>query len=317
MGKIFNLKEWLTVADAARHLSIVFGEDVTEADVLRLALDKRIRLSVNFVNGAAGRVGRIVPIDEAEYEEIPSPSGKGTLRLYGGPQLFLGGRTISVVKLEEEVRQLRGIYDLPMIGSEQLDVEHEYQRQVGGPPVTLVGMDGAFVEGRNGLIAQIQDDRDDSPYQNGSTAQLEMLRQRIADNNLGKEEAEALLKKYSEDRKEYLERRSTQTAAENHYPRDGLPADSMFVVRTEALREFEQSVNPVALNLDKPMTTSERNSLLTIIAALCDHSAIKLQDRGAASQIAKMTEEIGASVSDDTVRRALAKIPSALESRMK
>lgn len=38
MGKRFNLlKEWLTVADAARHLSIVFGEDVTEADVLRLA----------------------------------------------------------------------------------------------------------------------------------------------------------------------------------------------------------------------------------------------------------------------------------------
>ena len=32
MGKLFNLKEWLTVADAARHLSIVFGEDVTEAD---------------------------------------------------------------------------------------------------------------------------------------------------------------------------------------------------------------------------------------------------------------------------------------------
>jgi hypothetical protein len=42
MGKLFNLKEWLTVADAARHLTIVFGEDVTEADVLRLALDERL-----------------------------------------------------------------------------------------------------------------------------------------------------------------------------------------------------------------------------------------------------------------------------------
>ena len=43
MGKLFNLKAWLTIADAARHLTIVFGEEVTEADVLRLALDRRLR----------------------------------------------------------------------------------------------------------------------------------------------------------------------------------------------------------------------------------------------------------------------------------
>lgn len=317
MGKLFNLKEWLTVADAARHLSIVFGEDVTEADVLRLALDGQLRLSVNIVNGARGRCGRIVPIEEAEYKEVPALNGKGTLRLYGGPQLSFEGRAISVVKLKEEVSELRGIYDLPMVGSERLDVEHEYQQQVGGPSVTLVGMDGAFVEGRDGLIAQIQDDYDDNPYQNGSTVQLERLKERIADNNLGKEKAEALLKKHSEDRKVYLERRRTQTSSERYYPRDGLPPDSVLVVRTEALRVFEESVNAATSSVDKPMTTSERNSLLAIIAALCDYSAIKHQERGAASQITKMTDEIGAPVSDDTVRRALAKIPDALESRMK
>ena len=42
MGKLFNLKEWLRVAGAARQLTIVFGEDVTEADVLRRALDERL-----------------------------------------------------------------------------------------------------------------------------------------------------------------------------------------------------------------------------------------------------------------------------------
>lgn len=67
----------------------------------------------------------------------------------------------------------------------------------------------------------------------------------------------------------------------------------------------------------KPITTNERNSLLTIIAALCDYSAIDSKARGAAAQIAKLTEDIGAPVSDDTVRRALEKIPDALESRMK
>lgn len=72
-----------------------------------------------------------------------------------------------------------------------------------------------------------------------------------------------------------------------------------------------------ALEFAAPLKTQERNTLLTIIAALCDYSAIKHQERGAASQIAKMTEEIGASVTDDTVRKVLARIPGALETRMK
>lgn len=71
------------------------------------------------------------------------------------------------------------------------------------------------------------------------------------------------------------------------------------------------------IGVEKPLSTTERNTLLTIIAALCDYSAIKHQERGAASQIARLTEEIGTSVSADTVKRALEKIPDALDARMK
>src|ERR1700739_3911097 len=60
MKKLLNLKKWLTVAGAARHLGILFGEDVSEADVLRLALDGHLTLSVYFVNGARGRCGPAV-----------------------------------------------------------------------------------------------------------------------------------------------------------------------------------------------------------------------------------------------------------------
>jgi hypothetical protein len=49
---VVKFKEWLTVPDAARHLSILFGEDVSEADVLQLALDGHLTLSVHFVNHA-------------------------------------------------------------------------------------------------------------------------------------------------------------------------------------------------------------------------------------------------------------------------
>lgn len=89
------------------------------------------------------------------------------------------------------------------------------------------------------------------------------------------------------------------------------------VVRTEALRELEASIGATSASPGKPLTTTERKTLLTIIAALCDYSAIKHQDRGAAAKIATMTDEIGASVTDDTIRGVLAKIPDALAIRMK
>ena len=56
-SKLFNLKKWLTIEESAKYLSIMFDEDVSEADVLRLGLDKHLKLSVNFVNYAYALVG--------------------------------------------------------------------------------------------------------------------------------------------------------------------------------------------------------------------------------------------------------------------
>ena len=71
MSKLFKLKEWLTVPDAARHLSIAFGEEVSEPDVLRLALDGHLKLSVNFVNHARARRGKVVSWMETEWDILP------------------------------------------------------------------------------------------------------------------------------------------------------------------------------------------------------------------------------------------------------
>lgn len=350
MGKLFNLKEWLTVADAARHLSIVFGEDVTEADVLRLALDGRIRLSVYFVNHAKARCGKVVTWDETDWWLFPDsddfPGGRIMKR--GGqattdecrpcpqklealfnkiPETERGKyypmmRELNIdgerfLRLSDDVTTLQGVWGLPMIGSEQLDIEHQYQYLTGGPSVTLQGLDGTFVEGRDGQICQLQEDYDGNEYQAGSSAALGKLKQHIAEHCIEGAEAESLLNRHKEQRKEFLEERRARPAKENYFPAGGLPKDAVIVVRTEDLREFEQSVNGVPRGAEKQVSTTERNTLLTIIAALCDYSAIKIDERGAASQIAKLTEEIGATVSDDTVRRWLKAIPDALATRMK
>ena len=89
------------------------------------------------------------------------------------------------------------------------------------------------------------------------------------------------------------------------------------MVRTDALREFEQTINADSAPVDKPLNTTERNTLLTIIAALCDYSAIDPKARGSATQIASMTAELGAPVTDETILKALVKIPDAVARRMK
>lgn len=87
--------------------------------------------------------------------------------------------------------------------------------------------------------------------------------------------------------------------------------------KSDKAAKVEQSVSEPSKKTEKDLSTTERNTLLTIIAAFCNYSRIETDDRSAARKIAEMTEEIGAAVSDDTVRRWLKLIPNAVETRMK
>lgn len=266
MGKLFGLKEWVTVPDAARRLSIVCGDDATESDVLQLALDGRLKLSVNFVNHAKGRRGKVVPEDEA-------PTFWGHLsgqEIIGGLDLGDGTRLV----LDDEIVTLEGIWDLPMLGAESLDVKHAYHRLTGGPSVELEYLAGAFVEGRDGSIWQLQ----------------ERFKKNGEDGSLSKND---------------------------YYPAGALPADGVLVVRTAALSEFEHSIDDTKAKDQKPLSSNERNTLLVMIAALCEEAGIKHQDRTAASHFVRLADAIGVSVSDDTTRKVLKQIPEAIRARSK
>ena len=54
MSKLFKLKEWLTLDEAANYIAASIGEDVYEKDILRLVLDKHLTLSVDLVNHSQG-----------------------------------------------------------------------------------------------------------------------------------------------------------------------------------------------------------------------------------------------------------------------
>ena len=258
MKKLFTLKKWLTLQEAARYLTIVFGEEVREADVLRLALDGHLKLSVNFVNHARARKGEVVPIEEAKYTEflfgsVPRLSIPEEHK--GKPIMVMRGINLDdkrVLNLDSDVVTLNGVYDLVMLGNERLDIEHKYQMLTKGPSVTLHGLDGAFVTGDANTMYQIQESYDENEYQTGSNGSLRELEKDITLKKIKPEKANELLAKHKENRKIFLakakERRDSGRDSENYHPAGGLPGDGVIVVRTDALRAF-------VLSLDQQLET--------------------------------------------------------------
>jgi hypothetical protein len=149
--KLSNLKQWLTISDAARHLSILFGEEVNEADVLRLGLDGHLTLSVNFVNFAYGRCGPLIPLQDAKREKIPALTTDELIEWVEGVQI--GDQ---VIELDEKIVRLAGVWELKMRGAEQIDVENRYQFLTGGPSVDLHSLLGALVYREDGVHCQLQ-----------------------------------------------------------------------------------------------------------------------------------------------------------------
>ena len=247
MSKLFKLKQWLTISDTAKHLSLVFDEEVTEADVLQLGLDGHLPLSVRLVN-------HVVAYGTVPLDEVPA-HGEGVFLTYKN----------QVLTLQDSSTTLTGVYDLPLLGTERFDVESRYQTLTNGPPVDLTCVEGTFVMGPDGTLFQLQ----------------------------------------------------WVGATGDHHPAGGLPDDAAFVVRTDALRSFEESVAGPQRGVDRPLTTRERGTHLTIMAALCQEAKIKRDAHGAATRIAAATERLGAPVSPDTISKFLAEIDEVLESRRK
>jgi hypothetical protein len=228
MSKLFKLKKWLTLPDAAKHLSTIFEEEVTEADVLRLALDGHLKLSVHFVNHAAARPGKVVPIGDAKKAPgIPKEGREHYDVILGLP---LNDR--EVLEFDKQIVSLDGVWDLPMMGAEALDVEHRYQWLTGGPEVTLTSLEGTFVAGENGQLCQLQEHFADNKY--------------FKKKNLKK----------------------PRNHPDNYYPANALPRDSVLVVRTEAVTGLYERISTPDAPKEKPLGNRERDGLLKQIAAL-------------------------------------------------
>ena len=271
MSKLFKLKSWLTLKEAANHLSNLFGEPVTETDILRLALDYKLTLSAVFVGGAWASFCK--PVDDADviYKEVPTIDGIGVLRLPIGGQITYAanGQTL---QCQEEVFPLDSDepYDLVMMGGERDNIEFQYWLNAGGPKIESTNLHGTYVSNCK-KVFQL---KDKLPQKNHELTSF--------------------------------------------YPLGGLPSDSAIVVTPSALLALEKSIGCGAEKEEKPLGTTERNTLLCIIAALAKEAKISIDPPGkAAGYIEGLTAQLGARVSKRAVEDHLKKIPDALEARMK
>jgi len=290
IGRIWRTRPWLELDQAAKQLSNMFDEEVTAADLIQLALENKIKMSVNLIGVASGKRGQRVTrtVDEIaamlKSGEVPSdfPWIKRSLlelpsfvrEMYSEDTtetISFGNTQISDEEWiywtnPEEVDRLDGVWDLPLIGGETISLEQKYQELVGGPFVDLINIDGTYVEAKNGDLYKLY---------------------------------ERFSGKYKVEEKEpYFN-------IGNYFPIGNLPADSVFVLRTEELVRFAENAGSSERREEKVLAGTSRTTLLTIIDALCKRAGIDASKRGAAAEIKKITEEIGRPVSDDQIRRYL------------
>lgn len=317
MSKLMKLKQWLTVSDTARHLSLAFEERVTEADVLQLGIDGQLKLSINFVNAIKVRPGKIVSIDAATFREVPDLNGN-PIRLYEGPRIFTNEKQTHVVELEKNILTLSGVYDLPMIGAERLHIERLFQRLTNGPEITALSTDGAFIDAGSGTIYQIQEDSEMEVSLIGSKARQDRFREAVGEHGIP-ENWRDLYRKQAEERAEFLDRRSNQEEYQRYFPAGYLPEDHVIVIRTSALQEFLKSADESNAAIEnKPIETRERGTLLTIIAALCRDAGYDFSKHAKTAGLIQSTAAtMGCSIGETTIENHLKKIPDALAARMK
>lgn len=103
MSKLFSLKRWVTLTDAAKYLSISFGENVTEADVIQLALDDHLLLSIRLLNDVRACRWYKRFENEIEYEEVKYelPNGLRGIRDFYTSVEPVGGKVTHIPELLE------------------------------------------------------------------------------------------------------------------------------------------------------------------------------------------------------------------------
>lgn len=255
MSKLLKLKRWLTLDEAANHIATVISEPVTASDLLRMALDGHITLSLNIVNSVSVNLGKAVPLSESPWRVLPAigvskeklapivdypddddPAGQRAW-LANNASRFESGELIAFPRggtsdekfsyiFEKPIGVVSGLWDLPLIGSERLDVMQLLQTYLDGPDVTGDYIHGTFLRGVDGVT-------------------YARIMEHFSNNEYCKDGA---------DREKY-----PYSDPESYYPAGALPNDAQIVMRTQVVTDFIARLLDEAESHDTQAATSRHS----------------------------------------------------------
>lgn len=304
ISKLIKFKSWLTLPDAAKHLTGVGNEEVTEADILQLALDGYLKLSVNFVSPVPAMPGKVVGYEDIEWEGIQTDDGivKEMKSIDIGEGRYLN--------LSNEIIKISQVWDLVMSHCGRTDVKNRVQNLTSGAEVEPdINDEGFFVE-LDGQVCRVHIDIENVDYIPGSAAQLEKLRKSIKDGEILGEEAENQLRK-SKEAREKLNAIPYEDRCIAFYDWT-LPKGGDLVVRRKALIEFERISVDEKQKINVDLSETERNTMLKLIIGMAidaygyDPDNTKNSATGKNNgSIKSSLERVGLSADEKTIKKYL------------
>lgn len=203
-----GLDEWMTLSDAAQYLSPILGKEVDTARVLKYVLNGQLKLSVNLLFGS--------PAKRCLFNIVELIEFLGTSHEPNG--------VWEKLKFEDKAFHLEeGIYGLPMIGAGKSVVINEWQKLSGVPLHERVPLIGTVLEGKNGqLYFPLTLSFDNHQFDSKTPS--------IDSNHISLD---------SLDIKDIL----NSVDIDGHLVQlNGLPNDSVLVVRTSDFRKLEENL---------------------------------------------------------------------------
>ncbi|MFV0547723.1 MAG: hypothetical protein ACK5M5_03250 [Limnobaculum xujianqingii] len=241
MNKLFKLKEWLTLEETTRRLTLVLQEEVNISDILQLALDGRITISALIEESKYAIKAKKESVNLIERfnknllsnEEV-DPLIKAVIKDLGFPdEEFFSPYESAIIPFGGVFKLPSGVYDLPMIGAEKLDILHICSTLQGREPVTLINLNGPYLL-HEGNYVNIM-----APFDEKTI--------RWCPNDDGEYGLKDFKKKVFIDENNYHA---------SFYPDDGLRLNaSNFVFRRENIEIFERSLNESSNNIELDFNT--------------------------------------------------------------
>lgn len=288
MSKLLKFKRWLTIDEAARRLSIIADEQVTESDIFRLALDHELTLSVYFAKDIYARVANF----NIEYDGDDE-------------RIYLTG------DYENKPILLMGEFDVGMLGAGRALIEQAYMESKG------IGRCELFPAIGEGII--IHTAEKDAFFEllelelNVKVGRSSSFQETEKEDRIGfmahGDNASALISEAHNALRVGIDKLGPviNDGLYRFHKKWNLPEFGIFVVRTDELIRFERLLISTDIN-ERPLHNSERKSAGQIIATMAAMAGLDLSAPYAADETlraAAATHGLVLPKSPETVKKFL------------